>query len=131
MEIARTELTLPTLGYRTDDRLAEVGFGAWEGLSLDEIRRSDPDSIAARERDKWRFTPPDGASKGESYETMSLRVGGWYRELTRDTVAVAHGGTLRGLIVALGVMSIADAPTLDIAQGVVYLIADGRMTRYA
>ena len=127
MEITRAGLGLPVQGYRTDERLTEVGFGGWEGFSLGELRVSSADAVAARERDKWRFVPPDG----ESYEAMSLRVAGWYREVTRDTVAVAHGGTLRGLIVRLGIMSSDEAPALDIAQGVVYLIADGRMTRYA
>jgi probable phosphoglycerate mutase len=127
MEIARAELGLPTEGYRTDARLTEVGFGGWEGFSLDELHASAPDLIAARERDKWRFVPP----QGESYEAMSLRVARWYADQTRDTVAVAHGGTLRGLIVRLGIMSSEEAPMLDIGQGVVYLIADGRMTRYA
>jgi probable phosphoglycerate mutase len=127
MEIARGELGLPAQGYRTDGRLVEVGFGRWEGFSIDELRRTEPDEVASRERDKWRFVPPEG----ESYEAMSRRVFGWYADETRDTVAVAHGGTLRGLIVALGIMSSADAPVLDIAQGVIYLIADGQMTRYA
>lgn len=127
MEIVRAGLGLDPLAYRTDPRLTEVGFGRWEGFSLDELRIHEADSVAARERDKWDFVPPDG----ESYATMSRRVAGWYATLTRDTVAVAHGGTLRGLIVSLGIMSSAQAPVLDIAQGVVYLIADGAMTRYA
>jgi probable phosphoglycerate mutase len=127
MEIARAEIGLPADGYRTDARLTEVGFGGWEGFSLGELHRTAPDLIAAREHDKWRFVPP----QGESYEAMSLRVARWYADLTRDTVAVAHGGTLRGLIVRLGIMSAEEAPLLDIGQGVVYLIADGRMTRYA
>ena len=127
MEIVRTSLGLPPLAYRTDPRLTEVGFGRWEGSSTDELRVSDPDAVAARERDKWGFVPPDG----ESYAAMSLRMAQWYASLTRDTVAVAHGGTFRGLLVHLSIMTAADAPVLDIAQGVVYLIADGRMTRYA
>jgi broad specificity phosphatase PhoE len=127
MEIVRAGLGLDPRAYRTDARLTEVGFGRWEGFSTDELRASDPDSVAARERDKWEFVPPDG----ESYEAMSRRVAGWYASLTRDTVAVAHGGTFRGLIVQLGIMSSGEAPVLDIVQGVVYLIADGRMTRYA
>jgi probable phosphoglycerate mutase len=127
MEIMRATLGLDPAGYRTDAWLTEVAFGRWEGFSLDELRLNEAEAVAARERDKWRFVPPEG----ESYETMSRRVAGWYRELARDTVAVAHGGTLRGLIVRLGIMSVEEAPALDIAQGVVYLIADGRMTRYA
>jgi probable phosphoglycerate mutase len=127
MEIVRAGLGLDPPAYRTDARLTEVGFGGWEGFSIDELRAREADAVAARERDKWDFVPP----RGESYAAMSLRVAAWYATLTRDTVAVAHGGTFRGLIVRLGIMSAQEAPALDIAQGVVYLIADGRMTRYA
>lgn len=127
MEIVRAGLGLDPVAYRTDERLTEVGFGRWEGFSLDQLRIHEALSVAARERDKWGFVPPDG----ESYAAMSRRVATWYATLTRDTVAVAHGGTLRGLIVSLGIMTAAEAPMLDIAQGVVYLIADGTMTRYA
>ena len=50
--------------------------------------------------------------------------------LTRDTVAVAHGGTLRGLMVQLGIAPPEEAPFLDVAQGVVYVIEPGRVNRY-
>jgi probable phosphoglycerate mutase len=62
---------------------------------------------------------------------MSIRVRDWYGALSRDTVAVAHGGTLRGLVVQLGLASPEEAPFLDIAQGVVYVIRPGSMSRYA
>jgi broad specificity phosphatase PhoE len=127
MEIVRTGLGLDPHAYRTDARLTEVAFGGWEGFSIDELREREADAVASRERGKWDFVPP----QGESYAAMSLRVAAWYATLARDTVAVAHGGTFRGLIVRLGIMSAEEAPVLDIAQGVVYLIADGRMTRYA
>jgi probable phosphoglycerate mutase len=127
MEIARTTLGLEPGAYRVDERLAEVSFGDWEGFTLDELARESRDAVAARERDKWSFTPP-GA---ESYATMSLRMRAWYDSLARDTVAVAHGGTLRGLIVQLGIYSAEEAPHLDIGQGVVYAIRDGTLARYA
>jgi len=95
-------------------------------LRLEELRAHAPDAVAAREADKWNFTPP----QAESYFTMSLRVHDWYRSLMRDTVAVAHGGTLRGLIVQLGIASAAEAPFLDVAQGVVYVIRPGSIDRY-
>lgn len=126
MEIMRTALGRDPHDYRVDARLAEVSFGQWEGFTLDELRRTAPEAVDARERDKWGFTPPDA----ESYATMSQRMGSWYDSLTRDTVAVAHGGTLRGLIVQLGICSAEEAPFLDIGQGVVYVIHDGQLTRY-
>jgi hypothetical protein len=76
---------------------------------------------------KWAFTPP----AAESYATMSVRVREWYHSLAQNTVAVAHGGTLRGLIVQLDIHSAEEAPHLDIAQGAVYAISDGMLSRYA
>jgi probable phosphoglycerate mutase len=127
MERIRTVLGRDPRNYRTDERLAEVSFGLWEGFTLAELATRFPDEAAARERDKWGFTPP----QAESYATMSLRMRAWYDALDRDTVAVAHGGTLRGLIVQLGIASKNEAPFLDITQGIVYVIRDGSMTRYA
>jgi broad specificity phosphatase PhoE len=126
MELVRATLGLEPQAYRIDERLAEVSFGSWEGFTLEELRQHSPDAVAARERDKWGFEPP-GA---ESYAVMSQRVRGWYDTLQRDTVAVAHGGTLRGLIVQLGIFSAEEAPFLDIGQGVVYAIRPGSMSRY-
>jgi len=127
MERLRAGLRLDPAAYRTDPRLIEVGFGQWEGCTLAELGARFPDAIAARDRDKWNFTPPDA----ESYAAMSRRMREWYNALTRDTVAVAHGGTFRGLIVQLGIASEQEAPFLDVAQSVVYVIQQGSMARYA
>jgi broad specificity phosphatase PhoE len=126
MELVRAALGLDPTGYRQDARLAEISFGQWEGFTTEELRLSWPDAVAERERDKWGFAPPEA----ESYATMSLRVHDWYGALVRHTVVVAHGGTLRGLVVQLGIASPEEAPFLDIAQGVVYMIAPGSLSRY-
>ena len=68
---------------------------------------------------------------GESYETVSKRMSEWHDSLTRDTVAVAHGGTARGLLAHLGIAKPAAAPLVDIAQGVVYVFEGRQMVRYA
>src|SRR3954468_16754899 len=127
MERVRLGLGRDPQDYRVDPRLIEVSFGRWEGFTLPELAARFPEAAAARERNKWDFTPPEA----ESYATMSLRMRDWYEGLTRDTVAVAHGGTLRGLIVQLGIASQDEAPYLDITQGAVYVIQDGRLSRYA
>jgi probable phosphoglycerate mutase len=127
MELAREPLGLSPEGYAVDERLAEIAFGDWEGCTLAQLQTRDPQRLAAREHDKFRFVPPNG----ESYETVMQRVGEWYESLTRDTVAAAHGGTARGLIAHLGIAHKNAAPLVDIAQGVVYVLSPGALTRYA
>src|SRR5476651_1347332 len=127
MELTRPALGLPADGYRVEQRLAEISFGEWEGFTIAQLHTHDPQRIAQREHDKWRFLPPGG----ESYEMMSARIREWYESLERDTVATAHGGTARGLIAILGIAKPAAAPLVDIAQGVVYVFEGGRLTRYA
>src|SRR5258708_29130311 len=122
MELLRLTLGLDPQAYGADVRLAEVAFGAWEGFTGAEMRAHSPKSHAERERDKWGFTPPGG----ESYATMSLRMREWYDTLARDTVAVAHGGTLRGLVVQLGLAKWVDAPFIDVSTRVVVEIRPGR-----
>ena len=127
MELVRAALALPMSDYRIDERLTEITFGEWEGYTIAELRNSDPQRIAVREHDKWHFVPPGG----ESYKIVSNRVSEWYDNLTRDTVAVAHGGTARGLLAHLGIAKPAAAPLVDIAQGVVYVFEGKQMVQYA
>lgn len=126
MELARIPLGLTSDGYHVEADLAEISFGNWEGFTIAQLRARDPQRIAAREHDKWHFVPPGG----ESYEAVSKRMRDWYENLSRDTVAVAHGGTARGLIAHLGIAKPAAAPLIDIAQGVVYVFEGDRLTRY-
>ena len=119
MELMLAPLGLSSRAYRIEPLLAEISFGDWEGFTIAQLRTRDPQRIAAREHDKWRFLPPGG----ESYEAVSARVGSWYEQLAGDTVAVAHGGTARGLIAHLGIAKPAAAPLIDIAQG----LADPRL----
>ena len=85
---------------------------------------SNPDIFALRQADKWTVSPPDG----ESYASVQARMTEWYDQLTTDTVAVAHGGTARALMVALGVETPDSAADLTIEQGVVYVFSDGELS---
>ena len=62
---------------------------------------------------------------------MQLRMRDWYDRCKADTVAVAHGGTARALMVALGIETPASASDLYIEQGVVYVFSDGGVTKYS
>jgi broad specificity phosphatase PhoE len=127
MEILRATLGLEPRSYATDDRLMEISYGEWEGLTLPEIEARYPRRLAERERDKWDFAPPGG----ESYRDLTKCIDDWYTGLTRDTVVAAHGGGVRALMALFNVMPKEEATHARIAQGVVYVFADGRMARYA
>jgi broad specificity phosphatase PhoE len=126
MELVRGAMKLPPTDYAVDDRLREIGYGLWEGSTLAQMQHADPDVFAARQRDKWTVPPPDG----ESYASVELRMRDWYDQLTVDTVAVAHGGTARALMVALGIETPAAAADLTIEQGAVYVFGDGGLAKY-
>lgn len=126
MELMRRALGLAAEGYEIEQALAEIAFGDWEGFTIAQLHERDPQGIAAREHDKWRFVPPGG----ESYEAVSHRMQAWYDGLAHDAVVAAHGGTARGLIACLGIAKPAAAPLVDIAQGVVYVFEGPRMSRY-
>jgi len=127
MELMRATLGLALDGYRVEDRLAEIAFGEWEGLTYDDVLARDKEVVARRESDKWGFRPPGG----ECYAQVTARVGAWCRTLEQDTVVAAHGGTARALVAHLAIAPPDDATHFPIDQGVVYVYAGGRLARYA
>ncbi|MBW7960835.1 histidine phosphatase family protein [Bradyrhizobium sp. BR 10261] len=127
MELARGRLELPVTDYALDDRLREIGYGVWEGLTLAESEARDPEIYARRLADKWTVAP----AGAETYADVQVRVRAWYDELKADIVAVAHGGTCRALMVLLGLETPASAADLYIEQGAVYVFRDGRLEKYS
>ena len=127
MELVRGELKLPLVDYRLDDRLREIGYGEWEGSTLAEMQAADPEFFARRQAEKWTMSPPGG----ESYVGVQARVQSWYDQLREDTVAVAHGGTARALMVALGIETPLTAAELVIEQGAVYVFGEEGLERYS
>ena len=127
MELVRGKLELPVAGYGLDDRLREIGYGVWEGLTLAESEASDPEVYARRLADKWTVAP----AGGETYVAVQQRMRDWYDEVRVDTVAVAHGGTCRALMVSLGLETPASAAELYIEQGAVYVFRDGRLEKFS
>jgi probable phosphoglycerate mutase len=127
MELVRGTLQLPLAAYAIDDRLREIGYGQWEGSTLAEMQAQDPDLFARRRAEKWTVSPPGG----ETYVSVQARMTEWYRDLTADTVAVAHGGTARALMVALGFETPESAADLMVEQGAVYVFGDSGLAKYS
>ena len=121
MAILRAELGLSPDDFRREPRLKEISFGRWEGNTWTELRRRDPQSVAAHRADPWRYRPPGG----ESYSDLSARVMAAIGDITRDAVVVTHGGVVRAMLHALTGMPAQEAVFLPVRQGAVYLIEDG------
>jgi probable phosphoglycerate mutase len=122
MQLMRTSMGLDPKAYRLDDRLKELTFGSWEGLTWREMTERDPAGCAAREADKWGYCPPGG----ESYAMLTTRIAGWLLDVTQPTLAVTHGGVARVLLGLIAGVSQKELPLRDITQGRALLFEDGK-----
>mgnify|MGYP000582633535 FL=1 len=87
------------LPLRVEQRFREVGQGAWEGLSPDQILQRDPDAYADFHHDPCRNRPP-GA---EPLDAFGQRVAGALEELFsacpgEHVLVVAHAGVIRAAL---------------------------------
>lgn len=119
MEISREVLGLPRAGYRTDERLKELSYGSWEGKLQDDLPRLDPDGLAQRRRDPYRWRPEGG----ESYADLMQRSIAWLDSVEQETVVVAHGGTMRTLRAHLLALDPKLIPTLGAPQDRVMILS--------
>lgn len=121
-ELARAALGLNPERYMLEERLREISFGRWEGMTWREVRKAEPEAARAREGGKWTFMPPGG----ESYAMLVERVRPWAASLAEDVVAVAHGGVARALMNILADTPGLQAATADIWQGRLLVFEKGR-----
>jgi broad specificity phosphatase PhoE len=120
-ERARTAIGLHPTYYKTDDRLKELSFGLWEGMTWKEVRRSDPARALNREQNKWHAVPPDG----ESYVMLAERVVSFLETLKRDTVIVSHGGVGRAMMQLVAGQTKEHSAAQNVWQGKVLLFQHG------
>lgn len=121
MEIARAAMGLDPAAYRTDQRLLELTFGDWEGLTYRDIELKHPGTVAEREANKWDYLPPGG----ESYGMLSARIEGWLETLDQPAVVVAHGGVGRVIRVRLLDLDPITTVAEDFPHDRVFMYRDG------
>lgn len=114
------------LAVEIDERLIEVGVGAWQGRLTKEIGAEYPELFKSRE---WFFHAPGG----ETYEQMEVRLTSWLAdqppEAERKVIAVSHGVAgriLRGLYLDL---PRAEALQQPVPQDAIFCLDDGAVTR--
>jgi alpha-ribazole phosphatase len=96
----------PDLTFKTDPKLMEMNFGAWEGRLWADIPKS--------ELDAWTedFANYSAGTSGESVGQFMARVATAWDELpaTENALWITHAGVIRATrLVALGTRQIADA----------------------
>jgi probable phosphoglycerate mutase len=77
--------------------LTEITLGAWEGLSVAEVKKHFPGCYGARGRDLAKYRPLDG----ESFADLLVRVWPSFFDITKesaDLVIVAHAGVNRVIL---------------------------------
>ncbi|MCA9977788.1 MAG: alpha-ribazole phosphatase [Chloroflexota bacterium] len=86
----------------TDQRLRELNFGAWEGLTYDDIQAQDAAALAAWEADMLNHAPP----RGETLAQFAARVQAVVADIRAQyadgetVLVVAHGGVLQLILCA-------------------------------
>jgi probable phosphoglycerate mutase len=125
MELIRLAMRLASDGYRVDERLLEVNFGDWQGLTLQEVDAREPGIVAQRDASKWDFRPP--GDDAESYATLSSRVTDWLGTVAKPTICVTHGGVLRTLFHTLAGIDGNEAAMLHIPQDRILLLRGDRL----
>lgn len=82
-----------------DKRLREVGFGAWEGRTPDEIRASDPAEYGAFFRDPVRNRPPGAEPLEAFFGRVASALDDMLREhASQSVLVVAHAGVIRAAL---------------------------------
>jgi len=122
MEIVRATLGLDVAAYRLDERLKELDFGKWEGLTWAQIRETDPANFQRRAADPWGFAMPGG----ESYAEVGDRVRAFLATIRRDSVVVSHGGVCRAVLALAAGFPTEQPPLLEIPQGQILVLRAGR-----
>ncbi|BCZ79850.1 histidine phosphatase family protein [Paraburkholderia terrae] len=88
--------------------LADADFGRWRGRRLLDVANEETDAL-----DTWTRDPSSAPHGGESFDALTLRVGGWLDafEYRGTVIAVTHAGVIRAAL-----MYVLQAPSAAFAR---------------
>lgn len=82
-----------------EDRLREIGFGGWEGLTAEAIQDQWGDHLARFWADAERHPPPDGERLSQFQLRILAAWDQWTERLAGQRVLlVCHGGVIRVIL---------------------------------
>ena len=87
------------LPINTDQRLREISVGEWEACLVSDMKKIDPEGVAAYRNDPGTFRFPGGEDFHEVYARASVCIEEIARKHDGETVLiVSHGGAIRTLL---------------------------------
>lgn len=101
---------------RSDARLMEKHFGAWEGRAWDDITRSEIDAWAA---DVSGYAPPGGESAQQLMKRVRMCLHEVVQLPQRNIALVAHGGSIRALLAQIANIPLTNTLDWKIEYGAV------------
>ncbi|QLA18007.1 histidine phosphatase family protein [Desulfolutivibrio sulfoxidireducens] len=106
LETARIILAGRDVPLRTDVGLREICLGAWEGLTVAEVRERFPGQYEARGEDIAGYRPAGGESFRDVRARAVAALEAIVRQARGEVLVVAHGGVNRCLLCHLLGMSL-------------------------
>lgn len=104
---------------RSDARLMEKHFGAWEGRAWDDIARSEIDAWAT---DVLHYAPLGGESAQQLMQRAQAFLHGVTQLSQQNIALVAHGGSIRALLAQMADVPLADTLDWKIEYGAVICV---------
>ena len=108
---------------RIEERLGELSFGDWEGMTTLEVKSHFPALRKQRKTDRWNFRPPGG----ESYADATPRIKNMFLDFRRPSILVCHTGVMRIILHLLGDMPEGEASIHAIGHGDILIWSEGRL----
>ncbi|HKK00814.1 MAG TPA: alpha-ribazole phosphatase family protein [Desulfuromonadales bacterium] len=107
-----------------DQRLAELDFGDWEGLSAERVMQDQPELLKRFWSDPWSCTPPGG----ESLAAFEGRIRAAWTDLARcyqgqDVLVVTHSGVIRLSLCLAQKLGRGELLQVDVPYGSLHRIA--------
>jgi 2,3-bisphosphoglycerate-dependent phosphoglycerate mutase len=131
-EIVRQVLGRPELAIERSAALNERHYGKLQGMNKDEVRRHYGEEQFRLWRRSYEVAPPEG----ESLADTQRRVLAYYRQRIvpelaqgKNVLIVAHGNSLRALVMELEHIPPEQIPQVEIPTGVpyVYTLQEGSL----
>lgn len=90
------------LPLHIEDRLREIGFGEWEGLTADQVQKQYGDQLNKFWQDSVNFIPPGAEPVPAFYRRVLAGFEHWQNALAGQRVlVVCHGGVIRMVLASI------------------------------